>query len=251
MLNVRKPLEAKKVVLLDPTPSFDEQKIELLRQTLLAKQQKIGEQGEELEHLEEMLEHQQEINHEALLDIQQQLHQQPAELEEMLQEVQMDVQNQQQEVFDQQEEQFERKELLMDKQLQLQLQQQHLSAIMKELSGRKKDIEDDGVVPEVKDPKTLKLIELGIYSDPHLLAVMYMAELSYYYILYSERWKIFDDSDLEATTRLRDLRFLGQSNLSVYIEAVTNCGLAEVGWSCHRAKQLLDYFNELPRVPSK
>lgn len=224
------------------TEPFDEQKIEHMRKSLLQKQFKLGEQGQELEHLQEMLEHQQEINHEALLDIQQQLDQQP-QLEEVLQEVQMEVQQQQQEVLDQQEEHVEQKEHLQDRQLQIQLQQQHLQAIMKELADRKKEYDLNRVVPEPKDPSTLRLIELGVYSDPHLLAMMYTAEMAYWYSLYSDQWSCFEeDGEVGGNLKRLELELLGSFSCNVYLDAVKNCGLAEVGWSCDRAVELQKYF---------
>lgn len=221
---------------------LDEQKIEAMRRGLLAKQHQLGEQGQELEHLQEMLEHQQEINQEALLDIQQQLQQQP-QLEEVLQEVQMEVQQQQQEVLDQQEDQIEKRDELQDRMHQIQLQQQHLQALMKQLNDRRKKMQSEKRKRRTSscsksDPNSLKLIELGIFSDPHLLATIYTAEMAFWYSSYAEQWSFFEQND----EREKELSNLAKSMLKVYIDAVENCGLKAVGWSSERALELVEFF---------
>jgi len=86
MLSIRKPAVVATdtinnpvlTTLIDQCKSpLNDQQMEEARKALLQQQLMLGEQGQELEQLEEFLEHQQEMNHEALLDIQQQLHQQP------------------------------------------------------------------------------------------------------------------------------------------------------------------------------
>ena len=96
-------------------------------------------------------------------------------IQDVLQEVQMEVQAQQQEVLDQQEEQAEQKKQLQEKFLQLQFQQQHLKAIIREVT------EHVNHPAAQKDPTT-KLVKLGIFSDPHLLAIMYTGEMAYWLV---------------------------------------------------------------------
>ncbi|KAI1280443.1 UPF0600 protein C5orf51 -like protein [Halotydeus destructor] len=211
------------------------------RKTLLCQEQMLGEKGQELEQLEEVLEHQQEINHEALLDIQQQLHQQP-HLEDVLQEVQMEVQAQQQDVLDQQEDQEEQKKQLHDKFLELQLQQQHLQSIMRQVSKRMSEKETQAT--NTGEPNTLKLVEYGIYSDPHLLAAMYSSEMAYWYLSYSSDWDTFSEDDRGATLVRKELAVIGKKMATLYRKAVKNCGLEAVGWSCERAVELLSYFRQ-------
>lgn len=100
-------------------------------------------------------------------------------MQDVLQEVQMEVQAQQQEVLDKKELQAERKKQLHEKFLELQLEQQHLQSIMREVSERTKNANNDAQIASSDDPST-KLIALGIYSDPHLLAVMYSGEMAYW-----------------------------------------------------------------------
>lgn len=93
----------------------------------------------------------------------------------------MEVQAQQQEVLDQQEDQMEQKKQLQEKFLELQLQQQHLQSIINEVSERMKKVKDeDGEARQSSADPSTKLIALGIYSDPHLLSVMYCGEMAYW-----------------------------------------------------------------------
>ena len=64
-------------------------------------------------------------------------------------------------------------------------------------------------------------------------------------------WQLLDPKDDDQQSTLRTLMHLGVSSMKLYIKAVTKCDLSKVGWSCDRAKELLDWFNKTSKKNEK
>ncbi|XP_041360112.1 UPF0600 protein C5orf51 homolog [Gigantopelta aegis] len=78
---------------------------------------------------------------------------------------------------------------------------------------------------------TLQLIKSGIYTDTHLLALMYCGEMCYWYVQ-AVRDGLFD---LSPEFAVKDI---GSRVLKSYIKAVQG-PLKGAGWTCDRAEELL------------
>lgn len=187
-----------------------------------------------MEQLQELLEQQQQLNQEALLDIQQQLVQEPL-LEEELHVLQNQIQVQQQEVQEQQEEQVERKQQLQERLLQLQLQQQHLQELQQHLieTRQKQENSKSPILIQSSYDATVH----GIFSDSHLLAIMYSGEMCYLYCKYALDW------DLIEPNTLSQLKEIGIHLLNKYIDAVENM-FKSAGWNCDKAKEYQQWFTK-------
>ncbi|XP_062575006.1 RAB7A-interacting MON1-CCZ1 complex subunit 1-like [Saccostrea cucullata] len=94
------------------------------------------------------------------------------------------------------------------------------------------EVQKDG---KERDVETL--LSLGIYSDTHLLAMMYASELCYWYS------QLKKDHQVNCSSVL-DEKQIGVKYLQDYLKAVKG-PLSVQGWSSERAEQLLDYFNKL------
>ncbi|XP_077986405.1 RAB7A-interacting MON1-CCZ1 complex subunit 1-like isoform X2 [Glandiceps talaboti] len=98
----------------------------------------------------------------------------------------------------------------------------HISAM---LNTRSKVV--DEMVPEEED-NTLKLIHEGVFSDTHLLALMYAGEMCYWFTMATK----------DQQTHQNELTESGKIFLQKYINVV-NGPMKEAGWDCSRAEQLL------------
>ncbi|XP_052774282.1 RAB7A-interacting MON1-CCZ1 complex subunit 1-like [Mya arenaria] len=76
---------------------------------------------------------------------------------------------------------------------------------------------------------TMDLLKLGIYSDTHLLALMYGGEMCYWYI----------NSTKDVTDSEKAARTFGIKMLTTYTQAVETLPELQGTWSTERAKQLL------------
>lgn len=76
----------------------------------------------------------------------------------------------------------------------------------------------------------------GIYSDTHLLAMMYAGEMCYWYSQLKKNHPLLPSSDL-------DERQIGVKYLQDYLKAVKG-PLSVQGWSTERAEQFLHYFKK-------
>ncbi|XP_069483307.1 RAB7A-interacting MON1-CCZ1 complex subunit 1 isoform X2 [Ambystoma mexicanum] len=107
----------------------------------------------------------------------------------------------------------------------------------------------DGV--SCQDLNTARLLSQGVFSDTHLLAMMYAGEMCYWRLKLpvEEEKQEHHVSDVETHSEqgdsLRsntlDFREVGQKMLLKYI-SVCEGPLKEQGWSTENAKQMLDFF---------
>lgn len=88
---------------------------------------------------------------------------------------------------------------------------------------------------------TLELIDMGIMSDSHMLAMMYCGDMSFWFCKYSQDWNSPNSSN---RINFEEIKNIGISYLKIYIRAVERI-LRFNGWNCERAKDLLKYFSEL------
>jgi len=99
-----------------------------------------------------------------------------------------------------------------------------------------KVIDNDAFVHD--DGNTLQLIQRGLFSDTHVLALMYAGEMCYWIV----KW--VDDTDsASASSPFASFSFrsLGIELLTRYKEAVTG-PLKSAGWSHEKAQHILTYF---------
>lgn len=92
------------------------------------------------------------------------------------------------------------------------------------------------VEQDSKERDVETLLRLGIYSDTHLLAMMYTGELCYWYAQLKHNHKI-------NPTPAVDEKRIGIKYLQDYLKAVKG-PLSVQGWSTERAEQLLDYLQK-------
>ncbi|NXJ08038.1 CE051 protein, partial [Odontophorus gujanensis] len=105
----------------------------------------------------------------------------------------------------------------------------------------------------LQDKDTARLLSEGIYSDTHLLAMMYSGEMCYWGLKYrgeekQESPKMTDPvsgSDLGCRSQgtLADFRELGKAMLTKYV-AVCEGPLKDQGWNTTNAKQMLCYLRK-------
>lgn len=110
----------------------------------------------------------------------------------------------------------------------------------------------DGDV-SLQDKDTAGLLSEGIFSDTHLLAMMYSGEMCYWGLKYcgeekQESLKVMDStsvSDLSCRSQgaLVDFRELGKTMLTKYV-TVCEGPLRDHGWNTTSAKQMLCYLKE-------
>lgn len=76
------------------------------------------------------------------------------------------------------------------------------------------------------------LIAHNIFSDNHLLSLMYLSEMCFWYQKYSNHWRLY------LHTNGFDVEECAKRCLNLYINAVEN-HFKSLGWNCDKAKQLL------------
>jgi len=89
----------------------------------------------------------------------------------------------------------------------------------------------DDLLTDEKVSSTQSLIANKIFSDNHLLSMMYLSEMCYWYEKYSNKWQLYVHTDF-------DVREYAKRYLTIYVNAVENC-FKSFGWNCDKAKQLL------------
>nr|XP_060617422.1 RAB7A-interacting MON1-CCZ1 complex subunit 1 isoform X1 [Anolis sagrei ordinatus] len=100
------------------------------------------------------------------------------------------------------------------------------------------------------DADTARLIHEGIYSDTHLLAMMYCGEMCYWGLKYCGEGKepvqsTDPRSESRAPNMALDFRETGAKMLQKYI-AVCEGPLRLHDWDTKNAKRILNYFQNLP-----
>ncbi|OXB76750.1 UNVERIFIED_CONTAM: hypothetical protein H355_007025, partial [Colinus virginianus] len=105
----------------------------------------------------------------------------------------------------------------------------------------------------LQDKDTARLLSEGVFSDTHLLAMMYTGEMCYWGLKYrgeekQESPKMTEPvsgSDLGCTSQgtLADFRELGKAMLTKYV-AVCEGPLKDQGWNTTSAKQMLCYLRK-------
>ncbi|XP_076353474.1 RAB7A-interacting MON1-CCZ1 complex subunit 1-like isoform X1 [Tachypleus tridentatus] len=88
------------------------------------------------------------------------------------------------------------------------------------------------------DHDVLKLLQHGIFSDTHMLALMYGAEMCYWYVYYTKMWNNTEDTIVQNASTLQHT---GVELLQLYVKMVEG-PLNGLGWNCDRARELLDYL---------
>uniref|UniRef100_A0A7M4FFW0 RAB7A interacting MON1-CCZ1 complex subunit 1 n=1 Tax=Crocodylus porosus TaxID=8502 RepID=A0A7M4FFW0_CROPO len=105
------------------------------------------------------------------------------------------------------------------------------------------------------DADTARLLSDGIFSDTHLLAMMYSGEMCYWGLKYCEEGKQESHkTNLESNSEslycshsaVLDFREQGEKILMTYV-AVCEGPLKGQKWNTATAKQILDYFKTLPK----
>ncbi|XP_064605262.1 RAB7A-interacting MON1-CCZ1 complex subunit 1-like [Liolophura sinensis] len=86
---------------------------------------------------------------------------------------------------------------------------------------------------EFNDIETLQLLQSGLFSDVHVLALMYCGEMCFWYHTYAK----------SATATDFDAKSTGVKLLRDYINAVKG-PLSGKGWNCDRAEQLLKVLQD-------
>jgi hypothetical protein len=99
------------------------------------------------------------------------------------------------------------------------------------LLRQRQPIDDLLIDDKIDITTTQSLIEKNIFSDNHLLSMMYLSEMCFWYQKYSNEWKLYLYTDF-------DLKQCAKCYLNIYINAVENY-FKNIGWSCDRAKHLL------------
>ena len=99
---------------------------------------------------------------------------------------------------------------------------------LQEMLNTRKPLIDQRSDVSVNCEEVFDLVKSGIYSDTHVLAIMYMGELSYWYLKYTS-----PPSTDEERIQMRNI---GKKQLELYI-SLTEAPLQ--GWDATRAKQLL------------
>ncbi|CAH3176486.1 unnamed protein product [Porites evermanni] len=86
-----------------------------------------------------------------------------------------------------------------------------------------------------KDSEMVKFLQEGVFSDTHLLALMYAGELCYWH------WQITKE-EKDATLRKFDSVASGRKFLKKFVNIVKGNLQGQQGWDCSRAEQLLTEF---------
>jgi len=78
------------------------------------------------------------------------------------------------------------------------------------------------------------LIANNIFSDNHLLSLMYLSEMCVWYQKYSNHWRLYLFTGF-------DVEECAKHCLNLYVNCVDN-HFKDLGWNCEKAKQLLTLF---------
>ncbi|XP_015782990.1 uncharacterized protein LOC107360785 [Tetranychus urticae] len=204
------------------------------------KEQIVGALGQELDELQQVLDQQELLNIEARREIQQKMLSNPEcrdDLERALDEIDAN----QQKVKVQQEANVEKKGQIENCLRQLRKQQDELNkqSIVSNpfTSGTSSS---DMSMSDGTNVNTFDLIDMGVLSDTHMLAMMYCGDMAFWFCKYSRDWSLIDHSG----EIFGEIRRIGISYLKIYIKAVEKV-LKFSGWNCDRAKELLNHFNDL------
>ena len=141
------------------------------------------------------------------------------------------------EVREQQEKNVEKKHQIEECLRQLQSQQDELDPVA---SGPSPTVDPQRFAGQ-NAVNTLELIDMGVMSDSHMLAMMYCGDMSFWFCKYSRDWNFLNSSN---RNNFEEIKNIGISYLRIYIKAVERI-LRFNGWNCERAKDLLKYFSEL------
>ncbi|XP_023932390.1 UPF0600 protein C5orf51 homolog [Lingula anatina] len=90
---------------------------------------------------------------------------------------------------------------------------------------------ENGANVVFNDNDTMELLSKGIFSDTHLLALMYAGEMCHWYAEFSQNHTPNESDQFRA-------REIGQNALQLYINAVKG-PLKGKGWNCDRAEELI------------
>ncbi|KAM6474274.1 RAB7A-interacting MON1-CCZ1 complex subunit 1 isoform 2-T2 [Liasis olivaceus] len=104
----------------------------------------------------------------------------------------------------------------------------------------------------VQETGTAMLVNEGIFSDTHLLAMMYCGEMCYWGLKYCGEEKPDQGTETEprrespgsSHSNILDFQEIGEKMLTKYI-AVCEGPLRSHGWDTKNAKRILDYFKQL------
>ncbi|XP_075698508.1 RAB7A-interacting MON1-CCZ1 complex subunit 1 isoform X2 [Rhinoderma darwinii] len=102
---------------------------------------------------------------------------------------------------------------------------------------------DDNV--SFSDLSTATLLEKGIFSDNHVLALMYCGEMCYWALRYCRDVEQNSPHRLEPPTPNQGLHFkdIGEKVLDTYV-GVCEGSLSGQGWNTDNAKKILQYLKE-------
>uniref|UniRef100_A0A8C6X6Z9 RAB7A interacting MON1-CCZ1 complex subunit 1 n=2 Tax=Elapinae TaxID=42168 RepID=A0A8C6X6Z9_NAJNA len=98
----------------------------------------------------------------------------------------------------------------------------------------------------VQDTGTAILVNEGIFSDTHLLAMMYCGEMCYWGLKYcgDQGTELHRELPGSSENIIMDFQEIGEKMLTKYI-AVCEGPLRSHGWDTKNAKRILDYFKQL------
>uniref|UniRef100_A0A2D4H517 Uncharacterized protein n=1 Tax=Micrurus corallinus TaxID=54390 RepID=A0A2D4H517_MICCO len=98
----------------------------------------------------------------------------------------------------------------------------------------------------VQDTGTAILVNEGIFSDTHLLAMMYCGEMCYWGLKYcgDQGTELHRELPGSSENTIMDFQEIGEKMLTKYI-AVCEGPLRSHGWDTKNAKRILDYFKQL------
>lgn len=108
--------------------------------------------------------------------------------------------------------------------------------------GSNDDDNGDKTMTDGNSVNTFDLIDMGVLSDNHMLAMMYCGDMAFWFCKYSRDWDLFDHVAFQEM--FSEVRRIGISYLKIYVKAVEKV-LQFNGWNCDRANELLKHFNEL------
>nr|XP_020639309.1 UPF0600 protein C5orf51 homolog [Pogona vitticeps] len=123
--------------------------------------------------------------------------------------------------------------------------------LVKMLGFRSSDNPNEGFLYE--DANTARLVCEGIFSDIHLLAMMYCGEMCYWGLKYCEKEKeqrqntgaeSSDDPPDSLHSQVLDFRETGEKMVQKYI-TVCEGPLKSHNWDTKNAKRILDFFQHL------
>ncbi|KAM9331333.1 RAB7A-interacting MON1-CCZ1 complex subunit 1 [Gastrophryne carolinensis] len=90
-----------------------------------------------------------------------------------------------------------------------------------------------------KDINTATLLEKGIFSDVHVLALMYCGEMCFWALRYCP--DVLAGSDSETHSIILNFKEVGEKVLNTYV-SVCEGPLSGQGWNTDNAKKIMDYL---------